>query len=361
MCFAGLALLSIIGCVFSEPSTAIQFAASRPTPVIVNPASLSIASGARQQLLAVTGLSNSAVVWSVSGEGCSGAACGTVTPNGLYIAPAEVPPSAIIRVTATSVVLPSRFGSAKITIVPPQAAGYGLAWEDRFSTLNPCTTYSGECDWYNPGLWYAAAAGSVTVPSGAYVDLRWTKDQSNKSTSITTASMDLKQYRAWTYGYFEISMAFSPKTGSWPGIAMYATTDGPGNATDNQLYAELDIFEWQSQNPNTFNGTVHVWKNGAFIASGYVTPTPAGIRYDRFNNYGVLWTPSTVSWYLNNEPMGTVSTASRPFNEVFNGQQPLYLALQQQAGCNWVYVCLGQTSPLDMRVQWVHIYQTPSQ
>jgi beta-glucanase (GH16 family) len=154
-------------------------------------------------------------------------------------------------------------------------------------------------------------------------------------------------------------MAFNPVAGSWPGIGMYSIMDGPGNDTNNQMYPELDIFEWQSNNPTVFSGTIHVWKNSAMIASAGVTPTPS-VDYSQFHTYGVLWTPTTVTWYLDNVSMGSVSITSSPYNEVYNGQQPLFLVLGQQAGCRWVYTCAGQVSPLDMQVQWVHVYQTPS-
>ena len=46
--------------------------------------------------------SNAAVTWSVSGAGCSGAACGTISGGGLYTAPMTVPSPATLNVTATS-------------------------------------------------------------------------------------------------------------------------------------------------------------------------------------------------------------------------------------------------------------------
>ena len=327
----------------------------------MTPVTASVTTGANQQFTAmVSGSPNTTVTRTLSGTGCSGTGCGTIDSTGLYTAPATVPSSASVTITASSQSDPIKSASAVVSIVPHQAAGYSLAWEDTFSTLSLCTTSVAGCNWYDPGLWYAGPTGKITDPSSNYVNLQWANGQSNNSTSMSTASGNLLDYRAWTYGYFEVSMSFNPVTGNWPGLWLMSVADGPGNATDGLPYAELDIFEWQSQEPTIFNGAIHVWEDGSFLSGEYVTPTPTGITYSNFNSYGVLWTPTSITWYLNNVSMGTVSTAEAPFNKVFNGEQPLFLILSEQAGCNWVSTCAGQLSPLDMKVQWVHVYQLPA-
>jgi N-acetylneuraminic acid mutarotase len=60
---------------------------------------------------------NDAVVWSLSGDGCSGGGCGTLSDSGLYIAPETVPSPAAVTVTATAVADPSKSAHATITIV----------------------------------------------------------------------------------------------------------------------------------------------------------------------------------------------------------------------------------------------------
>ncbi len=60
---------------------------------------------------------NSAVTWSLSGTGCSGAACGTISTAGLYTAPVSVPNPATVTVKATSVADSSKSASATVTIL----------------------------------------------------------------------------------------------------------------------------------------------------------------------------------------------------------------------------------------------------
>jgi len=91
-----------------------------PISVSIAPAAVQIVIGGSQQFSAtVTGTSNTNVSWSVAGSGCSGAACGTISPNGLYFAPAAVPAPAQVFVTATSVADATKSSTATVTIIPP--------------------------------------------------------------------------------------------------------------------------------------------------------------------------------------------------------------------------------------------------
>jgi Heparinase II C-terminal domain len=71
----------------------------------------------------MTGTSNTAVTWSVSGTWCSGVACGTIDSNGLYNTPSTVPSPALVTVSATSVADPTRAGAVDLTILPQATAG----------------------------------------------------------------------------------------------------------------------------------------------------------------------------------------------------------------------------------------------
>ena len=88
------------------------------TTVTVSQSAAQLTVGKQKQFAAtVTGVSNTAVTWSVSGTGCSGAACGTISSTGLYTAPANVPASPTVTVKATSVGDPTTSGTATVTVV----------------------------------------------------------------------------------------------------------------------------------------------------------------------------------------------------------------------------------------------------
>jgi hypothetical protein len=96
--------------------------------VAVTPTIASATTGATQQFAAtVTGSPGTAVTWTVSGTGCSGIACGTISSSGLYTAPVAVPSSASVTITAASQSDPTKSASATITIVPSTGTTYYLA------------------------------------------------------------------------------------------------------------------------------------------------------------------------------------------------------------------------------------------
>lgn len=87
--------------------------------VSITPKSAQVASGGQLQFSAtVTGSTNTAVLWTISGTGCSGVACGTITTTGLYTAPATLPTPPSIAVKATATADPSASASAAVTLVP---------------------------------------------------------------------------------------------------------------------------------------------------------------------------------------------------------------------------------------------------
>ena len=98
------------------------------TPVLsISPTSASVSTAGMQLLTArVTGTSNTAVTWSLSGAGCSGSSCGTLSTSSLsagYLAPSVAPTPANINVIATSVVDPTKSASANLIIVPAVVVG----------------------------------------------------------------------------------------------------------------------------------------------------------------------------------------------------------------------------------------------
>ena len=89
------------------------------TPVLtVNPQQANVVVGNQQQFTAsISGPSNQAVNWSLSGTGCSGVQCGTIAANGLYTAPGSVPSPATVTVKATSQVDSTVTGTATVTVI----------------------------------------------------------------------------------------------------------------------------------------------------------------------------------------------------------------------------------------------------
>jgi len=88
-----------------------------------------VVSGTQAFIATVTGdTAGQGVTWTVTGAGCTGAACGTVTPTSSasgaavsYKAPAAVPNPATVTLKATSVADTTKSASATITVTTTTA------------------------------------------------------------------------------------------------------------------------------------------------------------------------------------------------------------------------------------------------
>jgi hypothetical protein len=90
------------------------------TAVHVSPSAAIVATSTTQQFTAtVTGVSNTAVNWSVNGVAGGNGTVGTVSGTGLYTAPSLIPSPATVTVTAADQASPSLTGNASVTVINP--------------------------------------------------------------------------------------------------------------------------------------------------------------------------------------------------------------------------------------------------
>ena len=108
----GLAIVSVTGI-----STPLSVSVS-PVYAFIPHSTSTLSS--RQFFVAVTGSGNTAVTWNVqsaiAGQGCGGAACGSVDANGVFTAPTVAPSPNAISIVATSMADNTKSASATIAI-----------------------------------------------------------------------------------------------------------------------------------------------------------------------------------------------------------------------------------------------------
>src|SRR5579864_7030298 len=67
------------------------------------------------------------ISWSVAGTGCNGAACGTISSGGVYIAPTVPPSPATVQIIATPQADPSKTASVSLSILPAVTVSVSLS------------------------------------------------------------------------------------------------------------------------------------------------------------------------------------------------------------------------------------------
>ena len=100
------------------PCVTTRIGSVQPVAIAVFPVSAELITGSKQQFsVRVTGAENAEVKWTVSGSGCSESACGTISTQGLYVAPSSIPNPLKLIVTATFASDATATATATVTVV----------------------------------------------------------------------------------------------------------------------------------------------------------------------------------------------------------------------------------------------------
>jgi hypothetical protein len=253
-------------------------------------------------------------------------------------------------------------------VAPPSAGepgpiagmGYRQTFRDDFDMLNRGV--------WDDHIWYDGAPSSVwgnfQYAQNGILHLATSRNYGYALNTVTTQSSG----KTFQYGYFEARMMWSGGHGAWPGFWLYSYRHATNpawpsvNPICSQLgepashcYAgELDAFEGQGSEPQAFYGTIHRnscgcygvgdQQNGNNWQAGGVDLT-AG-----FHSYGMLWTSTQVSWYLD----GRLMMSATPYDSL---NQPMFLLLQMWTG-GWTYDPDATTpSTIETQVDYVQVWQ----
>jgi beta-glucanase (GH16 family) len=250
---------------------------------------------------------------------------------------------------------------------PIAGQGYQEVFADEFDSLNRA--------WWDDHIWYDGApnpawTGFQTVENGI-LHLRTSRNFAGSNgrpyplNTITTQTSG----KTFQYGYFEARMKWTGGfNGPWPGFWLYsyrhATNDAypsvnpfcsnNGIPVDQCWSGELDVFEGQGPEPRTFYGTIHSNSCDCYGAKDQQNDNNAddtGIDLTAdYHTYGMLWTPTQVSWYLDGNLLH-----SAPAYDSLN--QPMFMLLQMwQGGWN---PDADSTTPdtIETDVDWVRVWQ----
>jgi hypothetical protein len=163
--------------VTAKASSTVTIASPSAVSVSVSPSQVVLATGGQQQFSAfVTGTSQTSVTWRVRGTGCVNGSCGTISSTGLYTAPATVPVSAAVTITATSVADPTKSGSASLVVqsassvsvtIQPKSAQVSAGAQLQFSATVSGSTNSSVA-WTVSGAGCSGTACGTITSSGLY-------------------------------------------------------------------------------------------------------------------------------------------------------------------------------------------------
>ena len=189
----------------------------------VAPDTATVTPGAKQQFTAsVTNAINTAVTWSLSGTGCSGSGCGTISQQGLYTAPAATGSPLTVTVTATSVADDTKSGTATVTVSAKQASSVAVSSSSNPSVLGQAVTLTATV---HPSSGSSVPTGTVTFLDGA--------------TALGTVSLDSSGSATFTAS--SLAIAAHPITATYSGDSSFFGTS-TGTLTENVSYGVNPLY-----------------------------------------------------------------------------------------------------------------------
>lgn len=293
--------------------------------ITLTPAAANVLIGESLQLTAtVLNASDHRVIWTLSGAGCGGATCGTISDGGLYTAPPSVPTPPFVTIRATAAEDTSKSASATITIVETAGAvewtwvsgsdlrsesgNYGTKGQPAPSNVPGARRET--VSWIDSGgrFWLFGGDGLDSAGSAGELNDLWRFDPATLEWTWMSGS-DLKEY---------------------PGIYGTQGESGPANAPGARQWA----LSWIDPLDN-------LWLFG-------------GVGYDSTGRYGLLndlwrFDPITLEWTWesgsnNRDPSGLYGTKGTADPSNIPGGRQGAVSWLDPLGRFWLFGGLGYDS-----------------
>ena len=242
----------------SSKSASAVVTVPQPTQISisVSPGTASLQSGGKQQFTAlVSGTSNTGVTWSVSG--------GTVTTNGLYVAPSA---AGTYAVTAVSVADPTKSSSATVSVSALQAVSINISpttvampqkWQQQFAAAVSGSSNTAVAWAVTQGTGTITQSGLYTAPQAVETDVVSATSQAD-STKSASASVTVVAPHL-------VSLKWSPSTS--PNISSYDVYRGTVNGGPYSLLAN-GVNATSYTDSNVQSGSTYYYVTTAVDSSG---------------------------------------------------------------------------------------------
>ncbi len=153
---------------------------------------------------------------------------------------------------------------------------------------------------------------------------------------FTSGLLTTQPTASQTYGYYEIRAEMPTGTGAWPAFWLL-----PSSGSNPP---EVDILEAHGSTANTNVATIHDVSLTGGVSGTTVLLPDLGTG---FHTYGFLWTPTTLSWYIDGTEVKEMATPA-------DMNQPMYMLLNLAADASTTAASL----PTPFVIDYVRSYAT---
>jgi beta-glucanase (GH16 family) len=239
---------------------------------------------------------------------------------------------------------------------PENYNGMTLVWQDEFEgdklNFSDWKHEIGGSGWGNNELEYYQERN--TAVRDGYLVI--TAEKENVGGKNYTSSRIITQgKKEFQYGRVDIRALLPKGQGIWPALWMLGA-----NVTTVGWPAcgEIDIMEMigGAGKDNTVHGTAH-WDNDGSHASfgGKLSLAPPKVFADEFHVFSIVWTPTAITWYLDDVQYEVIDITPSGLNEL---QNKFYFIFNVAVGGNWPGNPDATTTfPQRMVVDYIRIFQ----
>ena len=242
-------------------------------------------------------------------------------------------------------------------VSPQSYPGMTLVWQDEFngSALDPkfwnFEEGNGTEGWGNRELQYYRKE-NTSVHNG-YLTIT-AKKESFGGKEYTSSRLTTEAKKEFLYGRIDFRAKLPKGQGIWPAFwalgANIRTTPWP-------FSGEIDIMEMVGGGPgkdNTAHGTVHYEDGGHKYIGGSTTLT-SGDFYDKFHVFSLVWTETSLKWYVDNVEFYKFDSTGANKDEF---RRSYFLLINLAVGGNWPGAPnAGTVFPQKYIVDFVRVFQ----
>ncbi len=242
---------------------------------------------------------------------------------------------------------------------PQQAADeWKLIWEDNFEVdgVPDTTKWSfagrGKPDWNC----YCTDSPETYFVKDGFLHLKASQNtHPSDSVKYQTGCIQTKDKFSFRYGKLEVRAKLSKGKGSWPAIWMMPQESIYGGWPDS---GEIDVMEHLNFDPFVYQTlhSHHIDKLGEKDNPPYYITQK--FEVDEFNVYGLEWYEDRLDFFVNGEKSFSYPKLEEADDKQWPFDQEFYIILNQALGGAWVGEIHDQDLPVQMRVDWVRVYQS---
>jgi hypothetical protein len=129
-------------------------------------------------------------------------------------------------------------------------------------------------------------------------------------------------------------------------------TTGPGPTVVELLWPDANVWPPEIDFNETNGGDTSTTATVHYSSANSQIARSLNIDETQWHTYGVIWTPTSITYTVDGNVWGTVTTPSAIPNI------PMHLSLQSQTWCSSGWAC--PTSPQSLQVDWVAEYSPVS-